>query len=356
MANNREVVFVNVAGVDYAFEEVSVAANATSPERTFNVSGPRESSGIPFAAPSFKPATPCTVKANGDLVVTGWIETVDIEIDANHHSVTITGKSIGNNLVRNSVKHDTHEWRDEDALGVANSMGTGVPFTTDETLTKFPVVRANPGGNALTHLDKLVRKDGMYLCGQPDGSVKITKHGKERNAGAIIEGLNLLRGRASFSDEERFAEYEQRGHLPTGTGEQKIRHSEKATDSGARPGTYKSFNPRTSTDRKSAKNTAELAASRRYGESVKFEAELQGWRDGAGVLWIPGALVFVVAPSCDLEMELAIESVNWSQDATSGSKSSLSLVHPSALGGGGGGKSGAPSSQGQTGGGAMGGR
>ncbi|WP_296201458.1 hypothetical protein [uncultured Hyphomicrobium sp.] len=335
-----ERVVVAVGGIDYSFEEFSCAANARSPERTFQVKGPKANGLIPFAAPNFKPGTPCSVSSNGSRMVTGFINTTAIKVSPTSHSVTIDGKSQGADCIKGSVDHDKHEWRDKDIVQIANDTGTGVKFKTDEAVKKIPVTRANVGQKAVTYIGKLARKQGLFLCGEPDGSVNITRHGKYRHAGAIIEGFNLIEGEAVFSEEERFAEHKVKGHQPQGSGEKNFRYEEKAKDSGARDGPKRVLTPRTALDRGEARQKAEQSANNSYGSSVQFTAKLQGFRDEAGMLWTPGWLVMVVSPSCDVAMELAIDEVNWSQDATGGSFSNLSLVHPSALGGGGGGKSG----------------
>lgn len=329
---------VNVGGVDYTFETFSVSANARSPERTFSVTGPRSGSAIPFAAPNFKPGTPCSVTANGGLLLTGFIENTTIDISDQSHTVSIDGKSQGADSIKGSIDHDTHEWRKKNIVDIANDTGTGVKFTTDESVKPIEVTRANVGQRAFTYLDKLARKQGLFMCGQPDGSVMFTKHGKYRHAGAIIEGVNLKSGSAKFSEAERYAEHKVKGHKPQETGEDNFRYEEVARDMGAREGPKRVLTPRTSLDRNEAKQKAEQSANNSYGSSVSFEATLQGFRDEGGLLWTPGWLVMVYAPSCDIAMELAIDEVTWSQDTSS--KSVLKLVHPSALGQSGGGKSG----------------
>lgn len=335
MASN-ELVAIHVGGVDYYFEDFSCTANARSPERTFQVKGPKANNEVPFAAPNFKPGTPVSISSNGSLMLVGKIENTKIKLNKGTHNVTITGKSQGADCIKGHVDHDKHEWRKKDLVEIANDTGTGVSFKSDEQLSKIPVTRASVGQKAFTYLDKLARKQGLFLCGEPDGTVNITKHGKYRHAPGIVEGVNLLDGEAEFSDEERYEETKVKGHQPIGTGEKNFRYEETAKDSGASKGPKRILTPRTALSRAEAKQKAEQSANFGYGQSVKMSAEQQGFRDLGGLLWVPGWLVYVVSPSCGVKMELAIDQVEWSQ-SNSGSFSKLSLVHPSALGASGGG-------------------
>lgn len=328
---SQEIVSVELGGSAFsAWKSMSVSANAKSPERTFTLTCAREQRALAFASPSFKPGSECSVKSNVDLLLAGFVTKTNIKLGPTTHPVSVTGRSKGSDVIKSDVDHDTHQWRKRTIVEIANEIGAGVTFDTDETVKQIKVTRANVGQNAFAFLDNLARREGLFMVAQPDGTVRFTKHGKDRHAGSIIEGVNFWEGEATFSDEGRFANYKVKGHQATGSGLATFSFEEKSTDAGARSGAVKVITPRTSLDREEARANANNMADHRYGEGVSLQVTLQGFRDEAGAVWMPGRLVWCEVPSIDLKEDLAIESLTFEQDTKSSTR--LSLVHPSALG------------------------
>lgn len=336
----REIVVVTINGIPFgSWQSFTASGDADSPERTCQVTGSIEA-GV---ALTFKEGDPCTVASNGDLLITGHVTKIRRQITNQKIEITLDIRSKGSDMLKGSVDHKTHEWRDNDIVQIATDADpSGTKYTTDESLKKIKVARANVGQTVAAFVGKYVRKQRLFMVGEADGSVKFTRHGKHRHAGGIIEGDNLFEGTVETSEEERFGEYKVKGHEPDGTGEASFRYEEKAEDATVRKGPVKVLTPRVALSREEARNVANHAADSRHGESVTLECTLQGFRDQAGVLWQSGWLVHCVIPSCVLDQDLAIKTWTFSQDETK-SEAKLSLVHPSALGGSQGGSSGKPS-------------
>lgn len=336
-----EFVAINVGGMAYGgWKSMSVTANARSPERSFEFVGAIGHNLILFmaAAAQLRPGQPCTITSNGALLVTGYINTVKIKISPDDHEIRVAGKSKGQDAVKSSFTHKSYEWAKKGTSEIAKEIDQwGIGFETDEPERKWAKVRSNVGETGHQLIGRLAADEGKFLCGQPDGKVKITKHGKHSHAGGIVEGINLIDADVEFSDEERMNKVKVKGQRPLGTGKDNLHVEDEATDSGARPGREKIIVGAADMDRKRAKDRAQNAIDNRFGDSVKMQATLQGFRDMGGQLWVPGYLVPCMVPSANLAQALAIDSITWSQDDGQGSLSKLSLVHPAALGGKGGG-------------------
>jgi prophage tail gpP-like protein len=333
---NLEFVTITVGGMEYqGWKSFSYSASAKSPERSFQIVGAKSDIAA-FSVRDWLRA-PCTISSNGTLVMTGEVMGVEITIDPGNHEIRVSGKSRGHHLVTNSVDHKTHEWDKETKtlVEVAQDVDKpGIGFSTDEVMRKLPKVRANVGDSMMHFLDKLARRERMFLSSKKDGGVAITRHGKFRHTGGIVEGDNLARGTAKFSVEKRVEKVKVKGHQPTGTGEKSFRFQAEATDPGARKNTTKVIVPKTPMTEKEAKELAEHLIDNRFGDSVQLQCELQGFRDMGGMIWEPGWLVWCEVPSCELSMELAINEITLHQDAGGqGSQAQLVLVHPAALGG-----------------------
>lgn len=329
-----EIVTIHIGGSEFSdWKSVSVKADAKSPEMSFEVvAADRIRAEITAAAWGFEPDTPVTITATGELVLTGYIDELSIEIDPENHEMRISGRSKGMDCVDCSVDHKSYEWKNKDLKEIAQEVDTwGIGFHSDEQLDKFEKVRANVGETGFNFLDRLARNQGVFLAGQPDGTVKITKHGKEWHAGGIIEGINLHRGAAQFGSRQRMGKTKVKGQRPVGTGKKNLHIQEEEIDQGARKERVRILMPKTALDRNLAKKRAKTHADAQFGEHVRFQATMVGWRDEGGQLWMPGKMVWCESISLRLAHALAIDSVTRRQDYQS-TNTDLVLVHPSALG------------------------
>lgn len=332
---SREIVDIVVGGIPYTgWKSMNVKMAAKSPERSFQIVGALANPPIQAAALAIDVNDPCIIRSNGDPLVVGTVHEIEIEIDPNNHEIRISGKSRGADTVQSSIDHDTHEWKDKDVLQIAQSFDkSGIGYRTDEKLEKVPVHRANIGDTHMLGLSKILDKQRLFLCGDDDGGVMITRHGKYTHAGGIVEGINLHKGTSKFSSADRPEKVKVKGHLPKGTGEKNFRYQEEAEDRGGRKGVSRVIVPKASMSKKEAKDLAEHAVDNRFGDSVQLQTTLQGFRDEGGMLWHVGWTVWCEAPSLRLADELAINELTFSQDETNGSFTAMSLVHPAALGG-----------------------
>lgn len=333
---STELVQITVGGVPYGgWKSMSVAINARSPERTFQILGAMANPPIVAAALAINENDPCTLTSNGDILCVGKVERIEVSLDAGNHEIRITGKSKGADAAMSSVKHDTHEWRKKTPLQIAREVDTsGIGYRADCELEPIEVARCNVGATQMKLLGPLIEKQGVWMVSDDNGGILFTKHGQKRHAGGIIEGDNFLRGTASWSTENRAEKTTVLGHRHRGTGEKNVRYSKTVTDGGGKPGTHRVIVPRADMSKDEAQKLADHVASNRFGDGVQLQVELQGFRDMAGMLWHVGYLVWCEAPSLrGLAMDLAVNDLNFSQDeGGSGSLTKMTLVHPEALG------------------------
>lgn len=335
-----EVVTLVVGGMPYtAWKSMSVKYTFGSQEITFEIVASDEAPDLMSNAWRFEPGTPCQLLATGTLLVDGFINDLDIHFNEQAHELRVAGRSKSQDAVDCSVDHGTHEWKKKSLDQIANDTGNNTRFRATEKLPPIDVVRANPGEKVAKFVDRHARSHGVFATAQRDGTVAIGKGGKERHAGAIVEGINLKRARVKFSDRDRHEKVKVKSQRAKGHGKANTRIKEEATDGGARKGRVLRFMPDHHMDKGRAKTRAEQARDKRIGESVHFNATLVGFRDEGGELWTVGKLVFCETVLGHLSEDLAINTVELSQNDHIGTISTLELCHPSALGGKGAGKS-----------------
>lgn len=333
-----ELVSLVIGGVAYtAWRSISIKYSSQSPERSFSVVASDEAPDYISNAWVFEPGTPVQVLASGELVLDGYINDLEINIEAESHELRVSGRSKSQDAVDCSVDHKTHEWRNKRLDEIANSTGNNTRFRLDESMPPIDVVRANPGEKVWKFIDRHARAHGLFLTGQADGSVLITKHGKKRHAGALMEGNNLKVGAAKFSDRERHEKIKGKSQRAVGTGRRATQINEEVTDPGARKGRVLQIMPDHHLDKKRARTRAEVSRDTRQGLSVSLSATIPGWRDDGGRIWEAGWLVYCLSTMLHLSQDLAINTVELSQDeGGSGTLAKLELVDPRALGGKGG--------------------
>lgn len=334
-----EYVVISVGGMNYtAFKVAQVRAAFNEAARSFRLEIAAEL-GASATNAVFKVGTKLTISANGDLLLTGFVDQKKPRIEANNAMISVSGRSNSGDLVDSSAKHKGGNFKKKTPLEIGNevSQGIGAKFTTDQQLEKVDQYQINPGESCFRLVEKMARQQGMTICGEADGNAKITKAGSKRHSGGLIEGHNILTGTADHNASNRHSEYTVRGQRPFGHGVDNLEIEAIARDKGVDRHRPIIIYQDEDTDKKRAKKRAKNRKDRAAGHSLKAQIEVQGFRDDGGKLWEPGYLVWTESPFLDIAQDMLIESVSFMQ-SEQGSVATLGLTDPRAYGGEGGGK------------------
>jgi prophage tail gpP-like protein len=249
-------------------------------------------------------------------------------------NVTISGRGKSQDYIDSSAIHDTNQFKNKDPQEIGSEIDKfGVGIATDQQMAKVPVYRITPGETAFRCLEKLCREQGVFPVGQADGSILITKGGQNRHAGALMEGVNIEEAEADHNWAGRHSHVMVRGQRPSGQDDGDLQVEGTAEDGDV--GRYRPVlvHHDGDTDNDRAKRRATTRRDREAGNALKANITTQGFRDDAGKVFEPGWLIFVQDTFLDIQQDMAIEGVEWSQSRGEGSWSCLSLVDPRALGG-----------------------
>lgn len=333
-----EYVTISVGGGSYtAFKLVEVKAAFNEASRSFRIVLAAEL-GASATNALLNAGKPIKIMSNGDLMLDGFVDKKNPQIDANQAQIVVTGRSKSADLVDSSAKKEGGNFKDKDPLEIGNAVAEGISakFTTDQQLKKIKQYQINPGESCFRLVEKMARKQGMTICGQADGNAKITKAGKERHSGGIVEGQNMKSGSSSHDMSNRHSEIIVRGQRPFGHKKEDYLEIEaKAKDGKVGRQRPLLIYMDEDTDKEGAKDRAKNRKDRAAGHSLTAEVEVQGFRDEGGKLWEPGHLVWMESPFLDIAQDMLIESVTWTQ-SEAGSVSNLTLKDPRAYGGEGG--------------------
>lgn len=297
---------VRVGGVNYGgWKTARVTRAIDQAAGDFAVTLTERYPGQPFEVP-IKPGDACQVLVNGDKVLTGYVDDVKVDYDANDHILEITGRSKTADLIDCSAIHKPGQWRGVKLERIAAQLVA--PFGLDvvldlgvDTGDPFDKFAIQQGEKVFAAIERMCRMRGVLASDTTGGDLLITKAGTARSTGAIrfraVDGRenNVLAGRGTYSMRQRHSDYIVKGQT-TGSD---TRHGAavaqpKATVTDANVPRYRPLLvvAEGKADAKAAKDRAEWERARRAGESIKFDYTVQGWvNDTDGALWRPNRLV-----------------------------------------------------------------
>lgn len=277
--------------------------------------------------------------SGGDLLLTGYVDTYRSQVGSGRRQVTLSGRSKPADAIDcEPARHETGLVENKDLAGAAKDFDEwGLDFRTEGQLPKIPMVQRQPGETLFATLEREARRLGLLLTGQPDGSVLICKGPGPRHAGGLVEGLSPLQGwQLTDSMNLAYSEAIVRGQQSLGDDDDALRQEERAEnqDYGRhRPLVLQNEGSNPSPE---LKTRAEWELARRNGARLSIEAEVASWRDDGGALWDPRRLIYVSLPSEDIELDLAVQAVEFSQSVGegegAGTMAALTLVLPETLG------------------------
>lgn len=336
-----------VGGMQYtAFTRAAVtyAANQAARAFAFTVTDATDAWDEQW---NFMPGTPVTVLANGQLVLTGYIDKMTPSFDKENHTVEVSGRSKGADAIHSAAEHSTGEFRNKTVLQIAQELDKqGIGFHSDIQQKQMEYFRLNPMETVFDAVERAARRFPQLLQGMPDGSIKLTKGGTGGSNSPLVEGKNILAGSASFDQTNGHSEFKVKGQRVYGVDKKALRIEAVSKDSTVKRHRPKHIHQETDIDDQTAKDRANHHKNRQQGESITASIKCQSWFDDGGQLWNANGLVYVYCPTLKLANQMLIKSVQLSQGSTEGSFATLNLVLPQAFDGegsgmGGGGNTGA---------------
>ena len=289
----------------------------------------------------------CEIWIGEDKVLTGYVDAVTQERDANNATLSIAGRSKTADLVDCSPDFETTELAGLDLAAVARRVAKPFAVEVDakDTGPTFAVAAAHHGETAWKLIERLARQRQILVMDDAEGRLVLTRLGKERASDELVhpsDGLLKVQTKRNLS--KRFSVYKVKAQAGGGrwtgiggtdgsTGDiaSSLAHVEgAAVDSGV-----KRYRPKTILNEGAAKKEGALAraqweARRNVGKALTLTATRVGWRQKDGKLWTPNLLVRCKVPSMNLDAELALSEVTYRKGAD-GTLCELELAPPEAF-------------------------
>jgi prophage tail gpP-like protein len=277
----------------------------------------------------------CNISIDGERVITGFVDDVVPNYDAEQHSVDVAGRSKASDLI------DCSFFSAEDFKGkrfdvivkkVCAPFGIDVIVNADVGEAFTQSQKIEPGETVFEFLDRLARYRALRMVSSAEGALLITRTGTERVKTALRLGENILAASGSFSYRERFGEYSVMGQS---TGDDNLFGAVAAEPFGVyrdsaitryRP-TVRIADGNINTDE--CKRQAKWERNTRMGRSGSIVYTVSGWRHADG-LWTPNTLVPVDDIFMDVLADRLITEVQYILD-DQGERTEIQVMRPEAF-------------------------
>lgn len=311
------------------------------------------SEGMPlaknFAVMRIKPGDHCTVMLAGNLAFSGKVETRQVYYDANRHHIEIQCATFVE-VATSSVISKTGEWKDktfqqigQDVLG---KLGLNMVFEGGAPPShKFPRVSAIPGETVHDFLDTLARglsKSGGGLGLSFTSNIQgdfVVIMGPNGGQDSVVEGQNIIIGREIVYNPSMA------GSAPAisqGTGDNEnwgakvasVPFFQESIDTFGKsfvPGVIRNELP--NFDKGLLQGRATSEGLWQQGDQITVVATVYGWLRPSGGLWYRDQTVIVTSPMLIMDgTSLIAKSVTFTQDNSTGTRTTLELCNPAAIG------------------------
>lgn len=280
------------------------------------------------------------VYIDDNIVITGFIEDLDREISENSHSITLSGRDIGGDMIDSNIKQKSYTQRNFELL--ANLVLKDNSFST-KIINKVGLLRleaketikTEKGETIFNFLDRYAKKLQVLLKIDANGNLNIIREDDSVVKNMLINNhtsdTNILTSRLKLSTVDRFnvveiySQSNNTTHTKTG-----ISQKGTATDPQIRATRRKIVTMDTSTESKSLKALAEWNITLRRAKGSRYTCRTLGFYSSNKTLWQPNTLVDIIDYDMEVEGTFLIQGVQFSQ-SKQGSFTTLEIVEQGAF-------------------------
>jgi prophage tail gpP-like protein len=287
-----------------------------------------------------------------DKIITGYIDAIGVDRDADAAGCKITGRSKTSDLVDCSPNYKTGaEQAGLNLLAIAQNMAK--PFDVDVVATSatgglkaLPVAAKHHGETVWKTIERMARQQKMMVMDDEQGRLVLTRLASMKSDDSLIYPSDGLKKISTKRDSAgRFSEYNVKaqagvkwlGSFGTADGSDPAIPSALAHVEGVfYDKGVKRYRPKTITNEGAAKKEGALARAewecrRNIGKALRISVTKVKWRQSTGALWKPNLLVPVKVPAANIDQELAIAEVHYIKNDSSGEICELELAPPDAF-------------------------
>jgi prophage tail gpP-like protein len=289
----------------------------------------------------------CEVWIGNDKVLTGYVDVIGIEREAEHASCRIAGRSKTGDLVDCSPNHTEVELAGQDLAAIARKVCApfGIEVVADNTGPAYAVAAKHHGETAWKMIERLARQRRLLVLDDEQGRLVLAQLAKSVADDKLVypsDGLKKLSTKRDSS--KRFSVYTVKAQagqrwLGAGTSDGSdpsiggtLAHVEGVIyDRGVTRYRPKTILSEGAAKKEGALQRAEWEARRAIGQALRIGVTRVGWRQSSGALWKPNLLVPMTIPSGNIDQQLALAAVHYVKSEERGTVCDLELAPPDAF-------------------------
>lgn len=331
---SEEIVTVNCGGLSFrGWRSVSISASIKDAARAFRLDVAAEL-GAAETFRVFKAGAEVEILFNGDVVLKGYVDRYQPRISEKDAMITISGRSKSADLIDSATEKPKGRFDEKDLKDIATELAAKhdveVTVTAGVELEPVPFYQLTPGETPFRAIERLARSQGLAVMGTATGGIELAAGGSKRHAGGIVQGQNLKVGEADHNWSNRHSKYIVKGQRASGSNAENLEIEAVTKDDAVNRYRPTVIVVEEDTDRKRAKKRAESRRNRAAGEALRASVTLQGFRDDDGAVWEPNRLIWMESDFLQIQQDMLVETLTFSQDERSGSLTKIGLVDPKA--------------------------
>jgi prophage tail gpP-like protein len=335
---------LEVNGIEYEnFISASCEIRLDALSNTFGFEAAIPADGVlPFAG-----GDECKVIVDDILVLTGFIEVIDVSYDSGSHTIGISGRDKTGDMLDSTI--DTVPDISGENLTlklliekVIESLGLDLQVIDEVKPAPFNVAEdisaPEPGDNAFQFIEEHARKRQVLLTSNADGNIVIASNSETRAVGAVQHILNatdnnVLSSSFSFDTSGRFNLYKMTSSLnPTplnNAGDTDltslVNQGGGVLDTSIRKGRQLILVSETPLSNSNCEKRAKWEADIRKARGLLYSATVNGFKSG-DALWQINRLYQIVDDFVGKEESMLCNSISFNYDLDSGSTTQLGFV------------------------------
>lgn len=281
------------------------------------------------------PGVAAAVSIAGETVLTGFVDKVSPEYDAERHSLNVQGRDATGDLVDCAALHKSGHWKDVSLAQIAFDLvkpfkaGLTVIANVGEPFSDWSI---EPGETVFENLDRAARFRGVLLYSDGLGDLVIGMPSDARAPANLVLGQNIESASGTSSELQRFSTYIVRAQQ-LGTDEaagpaaaQLIGEAADAAVGRYRPTQILAENE---SDAAGCKQRAEWQRTVTAARAQQVIYTVNGWRAN-GELWRPNRITHVTDRYFGIDEDRLISRVAYVMDKE-GERTEITTVRTGAF-------------------------
>lgn len=272
-----------------------------------------------------------------DLVLTGYLDSVDIKADGTSITVKIDGRSKTGDLVDCSAEQlPSNSWNDTQLTTIIRDLlfqyDVDLDFVSSSASGKDASLSltVNSGETIFEIIGRECKKRGILPVTNAYGNLELITSGDRISQDKIVLGENIIDATVTYDYANRFGSYLVKAQKKgDGSGWKNSTNTIYAESSDSVFGSRyrrKIIVLDGAGTNKDAQNTANWEAQVRAGRTGKLSVKLPSWHQSNGDLWEVGTLVYCEIPPLKIQEQLLVNNIAFSQD-DGGTIAQLELVN-----------------------------